>query len=111
MGVAEGVFHPLEPYWKIQPLMYAWWELNQVFDEKVIKDFYRKIDSLKLKAVAEDGVHLEAVGGILVQDASNEFEDLPIMVHVAGMDCFSGLYKRYFGQDPHYRSYYGLDRD
>lgn len=111
MGVAQGVFHPLEPYWKLQPLMYAWGELTFLSDEKVVKDFYRKIDALKLKVVTEDGVHLEAVGGILIMDGTDKFEDEPIMVHVAGMDCASGLYKRYFGQDPHYRSYWGLDRD
>jgi hypothetical protein len=92
--------------------MHAWSELNHLSDEKVIKDFYRKIESLKLKVVTEDGVHLEAVGGILIMDSSDEeLKDEPIMIHVAGMDCFSGLYKRYFGQDPNYRSYWGLDGD
>jgi hypothetical protein len=48
--------------------------------------------------VTEDGVHLEAVGGILIMDSSDEeLKDEPIMIHVAGMDCFSGLYERYFG--------------
>ena len=111
MGVAEGVFHPLEPYWKIQPLMYAWSEREYPTDEETLKDFYRKIDLLKLKVVTEDGVHLEAVGGIQILDGRNVPEDSPIIVLVAGMDCFSGLYERYFGQDPHYRSYWGLDRD
>ncbi len=112
MGVAEGVFHPLDPYRKIQPLMHAWWEKEYPTDEETLKDFDRKFEALKLKVVTEDGVHLEAVGGIQILDSSDEdLKDAPIMVLVAGIDCFSGLYERYFGQDPHYRSYWGLDRD
>ncbi len=112
MGVAQGVFHPLEPYWKLQPLMYAWGKRGfPTTDEAIRNDTCGKIDALNLKVVTEDGVHLEAVGGIDIMDFSDEVEDEPIWIHVAGMDCFSGLYERYFGQDPHYRSYWGLDKD
>lgn len=94
MGVASGEFRPTEAYFEIRSAVDA-----------ICNGLSSGYESLGLRAETEQGVRLEAAGGIVIVDAM-EFDIGPRQVDVCGISNANYRYGEWFGDGPFYKSYF-----
>jgi hypothetical protein len=89
MGCVSGSFYPNDNYKKIRPVIREHHLYDGSFgkkDEKTLEEVQTKIRVMCIVAVTEDGEVLDPVGGVHIDDFSEELDEDPYQLDVLGLD-------------------------
>jgi len=89
MGCAGGPFYPSADYKKIQPIIREHHLYDGTLgkkDEEMLEEVQAKISAMCVVAITEDGEVLDPVGGVHIDDFSEELDEDPYQLDVLGLD-------------------------